>query len=222
MRRMWIASLVIMIAVAGCSVGPEIVTPDVVMASSWIEPAASSSGPPILEWWKTLEDPTLVSYVERAVAQNHDIRIAVARVREARALRRSAAGGHYPDVEAGGGAARLRASENGFGPGPALAREGIGSLEDNLFNLNVDASWEIDVRTLRAHGSTPRSRAAATYCSWWSPKSRSATSSFEERNGALVWPRTTFVFSPRPWSSWKIRERRASPAISKSLRPARS
>jgi len=134
-----------MIAVAGCSVGPEIVTPDVVMASSWIEPVTSSSGPPILEWWKTLEDPTLVSYVERAVNQNHDIRIAVARVREARALRRSAAGGHYPDVEAGGGAARLRASENGFGPVPALAREGIGSLEDTIVNLNVDASWEIDV-----------------------------------------------------------------------------
>ena len=145
MCRMWIAMLLIMITVAGCSVGPEIVTPDVAMASSWIEPVASSSGPPILEWWKTFEDPTLVSYVERAVAENHDIRIAVARVREARALRRSAAGGHYPDVEAGGGAARLRASENGFGPGPALVREGFGSLEDNLVNLNVDASWEIDV-----------------------------------------------------------------------------
>lgn len=69
----------------------------------------------------------------------------MARVREARALRRSAAGGHYPDVEAGGGAARFRASENGFGPVPALAREGIGSLQDTIVNLNVDASWEIDV-----------------------------------------------------------------------------
>ena len=144
MGRIWIILLLVM-AAGGCSVGPEIVTPDVAMAWSWIEPTVSSSAPPVVAWWTTLDDPTLTSYVERAVARNHDIRIAVARVREAKALRRATAGGHYPDIAAGGGAARLRGSENGFGPGPALVREGFGSLEDNLFNLELDASWEIDV-----------------------------------------------------------------------------
>ena len=144
MRRLWIPLLLLAIA-AGCSVGPEVVTPDVAMASSWIEPTASSTAPAVIEWWSTLEDKTLVAYVDAALAANHDIRIAASRVREARALRRGAAGGHYPDINAGGGAARLRGSENGFGPAAELAREGFGSLEDNVFNSSVDASWEIDV-----------------------------------------------------------------------------
>ena len=143
MRRIW-SVLLLLTAAAGCSVGPAIVTPDVAMASGWIVPTVSSA-PPVSAWWTTLEDPILTSYVERAVAGNHDIRIALARVREAKALRRATAGGHYPDIAAGGGAARLRGSENGFGPGPALVREGFGSLQDNLFNLQIDASWEIDV-----------------------------------------------------------------------------
>jgi NodT family efflux transporter outer membrane factor (OMF) lipoprotein len=144
MRRSWIAVL-LLVAATGCSLGPEIVSPDAVVASKWIEPTASSSEPPVIEWWKTLEDPTLVAYADAALAANHDIRIAVARVREARASRRVAAGGHYPDVGAGGGATRLRGSENGFGPVPELVREGFGSLEGNVYDIGVEASWEIDI-----------------------------------------------------------------------------
>ena len=82
---------------AGCAVGPDYRAPEVRLPSAWggLSPAGDASAPdggkaPLATWWTTFRDPVLDSLVDRALASNPDLRIAQARVREARALRGAA------------------------------------------------------------------------------------------------------------------------------------
>ena len=54
--------------------------------------------PPILDWWSEFGDEILDSLMIRARDANLDLRIAVARVSEARAFRQIAGGDYWPQV----------------------------------------------------------------------------------------------------------------------------
>jgi multidrug efflux system outer membrane protein len=95
-------------------------------------------------WWTTFNDPLLNSLVERAVKSNLDLRIAEARIREARASRAVVASGAWPTVDVSASYKRNRTSENALALG-SLAPQGGGNLEQDLFKTGFDASWEIDV-----------------------------------------------------------------------------
>jgi multidrug efflux system outer membrane protein len=60
------------------------------------------------DWWQAFGDPGLTAAVERALAGNDDIQIAVGRVREAHANLRLARADFFPTIEVGGGAQRIR------------------------------------------------------------------------------------------------------------------
>jgi multidrug efflux system outer membrane protein len=60
------------------------------------------------DWWQAFRDPALSSLVERALANNPDIAIAGARIRDARAQELSARSALLPTLDAVGGAARSR------------------------------------------------------------------------------------------------------------------
>ena len=92
----------------------------------------------IASWWTTLNDPVLSSLVDRAIASNLDLRLAEARLREARALRGIEDSRRFPTVDAVGDASRSRLSENTGQPGAGLD-------DQNRFAAGIDASWEIDV-----------------------------------------------------------------------------
>ncbi len=126
---------------AGCAVGPDYRSPEVKMPAAWGErsqagdPSAAVGGkPPLAKWWTTFRDPVLDSLVERALAANPDLRLARARVREARALRGVAAADQGPTVDASGSFTRTR------GGGTTSAGE-----DGDLFRAGFDASWEVDV-----------------------------------------------------------------------------
>jgi len=107
---------------------------------------------PAVDWWKAFQDPQLTEYVHLAVEANHDIAVATARVREARALHRAAASPWYPSISASTSYTRSRFSENEPGAAPFFADLGVTDLENDLYSAGFDASWEIDVfgRTRRA------------------------------------------------------------------------
>jgi multidrug efflux system outer membrane protein len=52
-------------------------------------------------WWRQLDDPVLVQLEDAALAANHDVRIAVARVDEARAVFDEQRRDRYPKVTVG-------------------------------------------------------------------------------------------------------------------------
>ncbi|MEO0501307.1 MAG: efflux transporter outer membrane subunit, partial [Pseudomonadota bacterium] len=92
-------------------------------------------------WWQRFEDPLLNALVQEAVTRNFDVAAAVARIRQARALRGVARGQGLPFLDADAAGSRQRGSTNagGFGPPPGVP------VEQSIFDLGLSASWELDV-----------------------------------------------------------------------------
>lgn len=86
---------------------------------------------------RTLDDPVLERLVERAIAANLDLRIATAKVREARAVRGITAGEQVAGLNASGSYQRFCESESGLLPAGFL-------VDQNLFQVGLDASWQLD------------------------------------------------------------------------------
>ena len=90
-------------SVAGCTVGPDYHLPESNPPAQWSETLAggeTNNSPSIATWWKSFNDTELDSLVERAVHSNLDLRIAEARVREARAQRGVVEADFWPSVDA--------------------------------------------------------------------------------------------------------------------------
>jgi NodT family efflux transporter outer membrane factor (OMF) lipoprotein len=146
----------ISLSLAGCSVGPDHKEPALAVAAAWTEAqqkGVDTRPAELARWWTAFEDPLLNSLVERAVQSNLDLRVAEARIREARASRAVVAAGLWPTVDTSGSYTRSRTSENalsipsqnGTGGGAPDAGGSNFKLERNLFNAGFDANWEIDV-----------------------------------------------------------------------------
>src|SRR5262245_44360507 len=101
----------------GCSVGPNYHAPKAAVSGGWSEPlegGTTNRGAPAAEWWRTFSDSKLNSLIARAVQANYDLRIAEARLRQARAQRKSYAADFGPTLDATGSYTRQRVSENGL------------------------------------------------------------------------------------------------------------
>jgi outer membrane protein, multidrug efflux system len=87
-------------------------------------------------WWRGFQDDRLNQLVELALANNHDLRVATARILEARALRSETAFDRYPTVTAQGSYTRQRSSEAVAPP--------VGDRDSELYDVGFDATWELD------------------------------------------------------------------------------
>ena len=129
---------------AGCiTVGPDYERPEPVMPDQWrqeLVQGLDEGDVDLRTWWETFDDPILNSLIERATAANLDLKIAYARIKEARAQLGIATGERYPDINSSGDAVREKVSEGVFEtPPPPRQRT------DNFSQLSVDGSWEIDL-----------------------------------------------------------------------------
>jgi NodT family efflux transporter outer membrane factor (OMF) lipoprotein len=132
----------------GCMVGPNYKPPSPALPAQYREPTTgpttAPAGPaasiePDVRWWRRFGDDRLASLVERAVTANNGIQVAQARLREARASREIAQSLLYPQVDIGASVGRFRGSQAGIGVPVAS------NLEDNLFQVGFDATWQVDV-----------------------------------------------------------------------------
>jgi len=139
--RGWLP-IALLIGVVGCAVGPDYRPPALTMPSAWgqrDQPGVTSAAAELKAWWRGFDDPVLDALIDRAIARNLDLKIALATVREARALRGVAAADQVPTINASGTYSRVRETENarplplGFDP------------EHHLFQVGLDASWELDI-----------------------------------------------------------------------------
>jgi NodT family efflux transporter outer membrane factor (OMF) lipoprotein len=131
--------LLLLAALAGCSVGPNYRRPQVRVASEWLE--KGMPGPVDRQWWERFGDPRLTGLVNRALASSPDLAEARARLAEARASREAVQGGRLPAVTARGSGTGNVVSENGQIP---VARIPAFPRSFSLFDLGFDASWELD------------------------------------------------------------------------------
>src|ERR1043166_5483802 len=115
-KRFLLAGLLLL--ACGCAVGPNYQKPDFHVSSTWSEAqqdGIQTRSAELVQWWTTFNDPLLNSLVQRAVKSNLDLRIAEARIREARASRAVTAAGLWPTVDVSGSYSRNRASANAIG-----------------------------------------------------------------------------------------------------------
>jgi multidrug efflux system outer membrane protein len=125
-------------ALAGCAVGPNYVRPKTPVAAQFAgaEPGVYSNQQTQVEFWKQFDDATLDQLVGDSLSANYDLRIAVGRLVQARALRNQSEFDLAPTVTASGGYTKQRtpAVEDPFG----------GAYATKLYNAGFDATWELD------------------------------------------------------------------------------
>lgn len=145
---------------AGCAVGPDYRAPEVAVAERFDavgRTRAFRESEVDAEFWRQFRDPLLDELVEEAFRANHDLRIAVARLVEARALRREALYDFFPTVTASAG--RTEALQSRWTtPGVPRAQR-----ETDLYDVTFDAFWELDLfgRVRRGEESRRAEAAAA-------------------------------------------------------------
>jgi NodT family efflux transporter outer membrane factor (OMF) lipoprotein len=102
-----------MCAITGCAVGPDYKEPEVTVPPAWHAAQAggiTNAPADVTKWWEVFGDEKLNALVEEAAKSNFDIRIAEARVREARAARGIVAADLYPQVGVSGSYRRVQSS----------------------------------------------------------------------------------------------------------------
>ncbi len=89
------------------------------------------------DWWKIFHDPILDHLEQQAAVNNQELKAAIARVTQARALARSAKADFFPSLSLDASAARGRFSENTL--------NSIPNHTGNDFRVPFDLSYEIDL-----------------------------------------------------------------------------
>jgi multidrug efflux system outer membrane protein len=136
---MVIRSLVVGIAtalLAGCvTVGPDYATPQTAPAAlQQIGTADYVADHPVATWWSQFDDPVLDQLVREALLANLDLRIAVSRVNEARAVFSERRLDLAPHVTMGVEGTRSKQPV-----------EGQGRVETDSYSAGFDAAWELDL-----------------------------------------------------------------------------
>jgi NodT family efflux transporter outer membrane factor (OMF) lipoprotein len=139
--------LITAVLLQGCMVGPNFKQPNVPMQNGWQQTkGAAAVEPQDVRWWNDLNDPQLVSCIDKTISGNQNIKEAEARVREARALRGVAAASLMPQVSGSALYDRTRVSPTAglINQLPQRIITQIDLQQDN-YQIGFDASWEIDV-----------------------------------------------------------------------------
>jgi len=128
-------------ALAACAVGPSYKQPDTPVPGEFMgaKNNAFHAEPVQSQFWTVFGDDALTSLIQDALNANHDLRIAAARLNEARALRLGAASDFLPVVNANGLQARTRVSPTDLPGVPASQRR------FDYWEAGFDATWEIDI-----------------------------------------------------------------------------
>jgi NodT family efflux transporter outer membrane factor (OMF) lipoprotein len=141
----------------GFKVGPNYCRPPAPVASEWIQAKdANVQDRHLQDWWAVFRDPTLDALIETAYDQNLSLRVAAARVLQARAQQAIAAGNLFPQTQqATGSYSRVNLSHNTFNNPSAFAAVATGSgltappgaLFGNFYSdwtAGFNLSWELD------------------------------------------------------------------------------
>ncbi len=165
----------------GCAVGPDYVTPEVGTPKSFAAagdqkatPSDTTPAANIVRWWRALHDRELDSLVDRAVAANPDIGIALMRLQQAREQEIVVLGAALPQV------GMSAAEAVGSGPNPTKGRvsqslnAGVNTtgFQEVTTVAGFDAGWELDL-----FGKYRRELEAAVY---------ETEAAFDVRNAVLI------------------------------------
>jgi outer membrane protein, multidrug efflux system len=143
-------NLCAVVALAGlvfsCTVGPNYHRPEVGSPEAYrraaSDPNASSTTNSFgdLDWWDVYDDPQLKAYINEALTNSYDIKIAAARVLEAEASAQIVRSQFFPSISAGGDILTTRSSQKGPLPIPegVKAQRAFGEVFLSMSPYEVD------------------------------------------------------------------------------------
>lgn len=162
MRRT-IPTFLIVLLLAGCAVGPDFEPPQVDVPPQFVESekvskvvndsqvvkgaevdASTDTTVDVVDaWWSSFSDPELQKLIVDAVKTNRDLEGALARVNQARAVRREAFLDLFPTVTAEGDYARTRIPTSTFAGNAFQASRT--HITNEFWATGFDAFWELDL-----------------------------------------------------------------------------
>lgn len=122
---------------SGCAIGPNYVRPAIDAPATFAGQPAPASGKSLadLPWWEVYKDPELVSLIRDALGANFDLRIAVSRLDQARAVAAQSRGNLFPR------AGYQYSAERALTPGATNPNLDI----MNSSSAALTAGWEVDL-----------------------------------------------------------------------------
>jgi NodT family efflux transporter outer membrane factor (OMF) lipoprotein len=169
--RAAVVAALVAVLVAGCMVGPEYRKPSAPTTPAYKEldgwkVASPSDALPKGPWWTLFGDPDLNALAEQVSAANQNLKVAEARLQQARAQVRFNRSFLFPTISASAGASAIRESGNrSFLTPNASTISGIGHGSTGDILLSLDMSYEVDLwgrvrRTVRAAKDEAQATAA--------------------------------------------------------------
>jgi multidrug efflux system outer membrane protein len=140
MRNRTVFALIGLVALSGCTLGPDYVRPAVQSPTAWRIDYPAAAEVANTKWWEQFGDPALSELIETALRENRDVRIAAARVDQFIGALVSTRSQLMPQIGYGADASRARASREGR---PAIP-PGIDN-EFSLYQASLGASWQLDL-----------------------------------------------------------------------------
>lgn len=139
LRRTFLLPLSAIALLTGCvAVGPDYSPPAPRPLSGFgPSPAGLGAGDVEIAWWRIFDDPALTELIRRALAANHDVGIAVARLDEAKALLREQRRDFLPR-----GDVALSYETRRRGEAEKMAAQ---PRQAETYRGALDAAWEIDL-----------------------------------------------------------------------------
>ena len=142
--RLRAAAATMLAGCASCAVGPNYHRPSLDVPAQYrdVAPAAGSAAVAAASlgdsgWWEVYPDPQLQALLSTAIKNNYDVKIAVARIDEARAQLGSTRLNYLPQVSIDASAARAKTSEYALLPGATRI--------NNEAQVQILASYQIDL-----------------------------------------------------------------------------
>ena len=139
MRRLIALSLITLL-LSGCAVGPNYKRPSVNVPGTYrgaspqeaTQPAEESLGDQ--KWWEVFEDQQLQDLIHTALQQNYDVRIAAARILEARAQVGITRADGLPTISAGAQSVDQRSARQKFFP----------AFDTSAHQVDLSLAWDLD------------------------------------------------------------------------------
>ncbi len=127
----------------GCAVGPNYHRPPVAAPTTFRDQAAAGTNSLAdLPWWDIYHDEALRNLIHHALTNNYDVRIAAARVEQARAIAVQARSAFLPQIAYNGAASRGRQSV--FGTAFPIEGRDVNPTSSS-FLADFDVVWEVDL-----------------------------------------------------------------------------
>lgn len=152
----------VMLTLPGCALlGPDYQRPSFSLPEFFSSENSGEAGATLTAenpWWELYQDPTLNELVGKALENNTDIKLAVARVEEADAFMREVGAALFPTIDLDAGGSRSRISQLGANPL-------IGNVQPirESYNIQLGTSFELDFwGKLRRAKESARAQALAS------------------------------------------------------------